>query len=301
MKAFIVVNPTKVADVDSLRTTVAKSCAEAGWDEPVIIETTKDDPGAGMARDAIKSGADLILSAGGDGTVMAIAAALSGTGVPLGILPLGTGNLLARNLGLPLKVDQAIEVALKGRDRTIDLGSMTKDGAEDATVFAVMAGVGFDAAMMDDAPEGVKDKLGWPAYIISGAKHLRDRSITMGLRIDDEPPLTRHVSSVIVGNVGTLQGGLQLLPDAIPDDGQLDVVVLQPTRPIDWLRVIGRLITRAKKEDRELERFRGKRVEIRLRHPQPSQLDGDTQGAVSKLVIEVVPAALVVRVATAKA
>lgn len=300
MKAFVIVNPTKVDELEELRTTVAKACAEAGWDEPVLLETTKDDPGAGMTADALSQGADLVLSAGGDGTVMAVAAALSGTGVPLGILPLGTGNLLARNLDLPLTVDEAIVIALTGRDRTIDLGSAVKNGEEKATVFAVMAGIGFDAAMMKDAPEKVKAKVGWVAYLISGAKHLRDRSITVGVRIDDQPPMTRHVKSVIVGNVGTLQGGLQLLPDATPDDGMLDVVVLQPTRPIDWLRVIGRLVTRHKKEDSELERFRGKRIEIRLRHPQPSQLDGDTQGDVSKLVIDVVKAGIVVRVAEPK-
>lgn len=300
MKAFIVVNPTKVDDVEELRTTVAKACADAGWDEPVVLETTKDDPGAGMAKDAVEQGADLILSAGGDGTVMAIAAALSGTGIPLGILPMGTGNLLARNLELPLTVDEAIDIALTGRDRTIDLGASTKDGAKSPTTFAVMAGVGFDAAMMQDAPEGVKDKLGWPAYIISGAKHLTDRSMRVGLRIDGGAPINRHVSSVIVGNVGTLQGGLQLLPDADPEDGMLDVVVLQPTRPIDWLRIFARLVLRRKKEDRELERFRGKRVEIRLRHPHPSQLDGDTQGDASSMVLEAVPGALVVRVAHAK-
>lgn len=296
MKAFIVVNPTKVDDVDGLRTTVAKACADAGWDEPTIIETTKDDPGTGMTKDAVAQGAGLVLSAGGDGTVMAIASGLSGTGVPMGILPLGTGNLLARNLGLPLTVSEAAAVALSGRDRTIDLASSVRDAETDPTVFAVMAGIGFDAAMMKDAPEAVKAKLGWVAYLISGAKHLRDRSITVGIRIDDQAPITRHVKSVIVGNVGTLQGGLQLLPDANPEDGLLDVVVLQPTRAIDWLRVIGRLVTRRKREDSELERFSGKRIELQLRHRHPSQLDGDPQGDVTRMVLECIPGALIVRV-----
>jgi diacylglycerol kinase family enzyme len=214
---------------------------------------------------------------------------------------MGTGNLLARNLDLPLTLADAIAVALTGRERTIDLGTSTADGSADKRVFAVMAGIGFDAAMMQDAPEKVKDKLGWPAYIISGVKHLRDRSITAGLRIDDQPPITRRVSSVIVGNVGTLQGGLELLPDAEPHDGKLDVVVLAPTRPVDWFRVIGRLIVRGKKVDSELERYCGKRIEIRLRHAHPSQLDGDPQGDVSRLVLEVLPSALIVRVAAATA
>lgn len=299
MKAAIVVNPIKVDDLEALRTTVAKKCADAGWDEPMVIETTKDDPGGGMAADAVARGADIVLSAGGDGTVMAIASGLAGSGVPLGILPMGTGNLLARNLDLPLDLDEAIDVAIAGRDRTIDLGSFVKDGAKDPIVFAVMAGIGFDAQMMEDAPEGVKEKLGWPAYIVSGAKHLRDKAVTVGLRIDDKPPLTRRVRSVIVGNVGALQGGLLLLPDAEPDDGLLDVVVLQPSRPIDWLRIIGRLVTRRRREDKELERFSGKRIEIRLREPQPSQLDGDPQGEATRLVLEVMPKSLIVRVPAA--
>lgn len=296
MKAFVVVNPTKVDDIDALRTNVAKRCADRGWDDPVVFETTAEDPGAGMARDAIARGADLVLSAGGDGTVMSIAAALSGTGVPLGIVPVGTGNLLARNLGLPLDVGTALDVALDGDQRTIDLGRCTTGRDDVPTVFAVMAGVGFDAAMMGDAPENVKAKVGWPAYVISGAKHLRDRSIAIGLQVDDGPRMNRQVSAVIVGNVGTLQGGLALMPDATPDDGLLDVVVLQPTRPIDWLRVIGRLIARRKKEDGQLERFRGRRIEIRLREPQPSQLDGDPQGDVRSMVLEALPGALVIRV-----
>jgi diacylglycerol kinase (ATP) len=296
VKAFVVVNPTKVDDIDALRTNVAKRCADRGWDDPVVLETTAEDPGAGMARDAVARGADVILSAGGDGTVMSIAAALSGTGVPLGIVPVGTGNLLARNLGLPLDVGTAIDVALDGDQRTIDLGRCTTDSDGVPTVFAVMAGVGFDAAMMGDAPENVKAKGGWAAYVISGAKHLRDRSIAVGLRVDEGPRLTRQVSAVIVGNVGTLQGGLALMPDATPDDGLLDVVVLQPTRPIDWLRVIGRLVARRKKQDGQLERFRGRRIEIRLREPQPSQLDGDPQGDVRSMVLEALPGALVVRV-----
>lgn len=299
MKAFIIVNPTKVEDADALRTTVAKACADAGWETPVVIETTKDDPGEGMARDALAQHADVVLSAGGDGTVMAIAAGLVGSGVPLGILPMGTGNLLVRNLGLPLELDEAVAVALTGADRTIDLGSVSVDREESKRIFAVMAGVGFDAAMMKDAPETVKNAVGWPAYLISGFKHLRDRAITAGIRIDDEPPLTRRVRSVIVGNVGKLQGGLELLPDAEPHDGKLDVVVLQPTSHFDWLRVIGRLIAHRKKEDSELERFRGERIEIRLSRPHPSQLDGDPQGDVTRMVVEVVPAALVVRVPAA--
>lgn len=296
MKAFLVYNPIKVTEIDDLRTAVGKACADNGWEPPVVLETTKDDPGEGMARDAIAQGADLVLSAGGDGTVMAVAAGLSGSGVPLGLLPLGTGNLLARNLDLPLTVPEAIDIAFGTTERTIDLGSSAADGAKDAKIFAVMAGVGFDAAMMKDAPEKVKDHVGWAAYLISGFKHLNDRAIKVTVRVDDQPEVTRKVRSVIVGNVGKLQGGLELLPDAVPHDGKLDVVILQPTHHLDWLRVIGRLITRGKREDSELERFCGTRIEISLRTATPSQLDGDPQGDVTKLVLAVVPDALVVRV-----
>jgi len=150
----LVVNPTKVDDFAQLQATVSEQCARRGLPEPVVLETTESDTGAGAAHDAVRRGAQLVLVAGGDGTVQAVCGGLAGSGVVLGILPLGTGNLLARNLDLPLELDPALAVALGGRERRLDLATASI-GDRDPVHFAVMAGVGFDAEMMVDAPAGL--------------------------------------------------------------------------------------------------------------------------------------------------
>jgi diacylglycerol kinase family enzyme len=222
---------------------------------PRLVPTTADDPGEGQAREAVAAGAGLVLVAGGDGTVRAAAQGLAGSGVPLGILPQGTGNLLARNLEIPHDdADAALDVALTGADRTLDLGRL-----DDGTMFAVMAGTGFDARMMREAPEGLKGVLGWPAYIVGGARGLRRSRVHVQVALDDEPPRAAVVRSVLVGNVGQLQGGLELLPDAAPDDGVLDIALVAPRNPKDWVVLIGRALTRRHRPDRRLELLRAGR------------------------------------------
>jgi diacylglycerol kinase family enzyme len=159
-----------------------------------------------------------------------------------------------------------------------------------------MAGLGFDAAMMRDAPEGLKKALGWPAYLVSAAKHLRGRGIRITLTVDDGTPTVRRVRTVMVGNVGKLQGGIPLLPDAKPDDGLLDVVLIAPRNLADWLRVAGRVLRRADVPDRKMERFRGHHITVETGRPQPRQLDGDVIEDGRTLDIHVEAAALMLRV-----
>lgn len=311
---MLVVNPTKVGNGERLRRRVARRCRAHGWEDPLVVQTTQDDFGEGMARWAVAQGAELVLSAGGDGTVMSVARGLAHTDVPLGVLPIGTGNLLARNLGLPLTLPEALEVALTGRSQHIDLGQTAtgdsggkSSGVQDSPAwkagggvtgqgFAVMAGIGFDAAMMADAPGRLKAAMGWPAYVVSGARHLRDRPMTVELRLDGGSPFTRTARGIIVGNVGTLQAGLRLLPDARPDDGLLDVVIMSPRRLRDWARVVVGLAVRRDGGERDMERFQVRRVELRTDRPQPSQLDGDPTGDVDVMLLEVDCGALLVRV-----
>jgi hypothetical protein len=132
------------------------------------------------------------------------------TGIPLGILPTGTGNLLVRNLGIPISVDDAIAVALTGRDRLLDCGRVG------GSRFVVMAGIGLDAAMVRDAPARTKKALGWPAYVLSGARHVNDPAMRVRFRLDDGPWQSRRARMLVAGNVGELQGGLALFPDADP-------------------------------------------------------------------------------------
>ena len=233
-RAAVVYNPIKVTDLPALTTRVEKFMSESGWEQPLWLETTEEDPGVGMCRQAVDEGCDVVFVCGGDGTVMAAATALAGQPVPLAILPAGTGNLLARNLDLPINDEaQCLRIGISGRTRAIDVAAV-----EDRK-FVVMAGLGFDAAIMRDAPEGLKKKVGWPAYVVSATKHLRGRGIRVTLTLDDGTPLHRRVRTVVVGNVGKLQGNIPLLPDAQPDDGVLDVVVISIRNVLDWARVGG--------------------------------------------------------------
>ena len=172
---------------------------------------------------------------------------LVGTGVPLGLLPGGTGNLLARNVdgGVDALADAA-GIAFTGRDRTIDVGWMILDPREDQRCgipepadnvhcFTVMAGLGFDAQMMADAPEGVKDKAGWAAYVASGGKHLTDAPFSVDLVVDGRRAAAGKARTVVVGNCGELTGGMVLLPDAVIDDGRLDVARVSPENLGGWI------------------------------------------------------------------
>ncbi len=149
MRAAVIVDPAK-ADVPAPWEQVDKTLAAAGWSTPLWLETTPEDPGRGMAEAAVAAGVQLVVICGGDGTVMGRLGALVGTDVPVAVVPLGTGNLLAHNLGVPIGFADALAVAVNGVDRRIDLGRVGDQP------FAVMAGIGFDAAMMADATEDMK-------------------------------------------------------------------------------------------------------------------------------------------------
>ena len=289
MRAAIIVNPAK-SDVAEVREQIDRTLAAAGWSPSLWLETTPEDPGFGMAEAAVGAGVQLVVICGGDGTVMACLGALSGTDLPVAILPLGSGNLLARNVGIPLGLDDALAAAINGVDRRIDLGLVGDQP------FAVMAGMGFDAAMMADTTEGMKRLAGWPAYVANALRHLRDPVMRVRLRIDGGPPLRRSARTVLVGNVGQLEGGLELLPDAAADDGMLDVVVVAPRTLRDWLRVAYRIVRRPHTQDRHLERFRGQAISIEADRLAPRQLDGEVIADGRRIDARVAPGALVVRV-----
>ncbi|WP_122980503.1 diacylglycerol/lipid kinase family protein [Actinoplanes teichomyceticus] len=267
-RSAVVVNPSKVADVDQLRRTISSGLSKAGWPAPAWYETTPGDPGRGQARRAVAEGAELVFACGGDGTVTAVATALTGTDVALAVLPAGTGNLLAANLGLGTDPAAGLQVALEGGRRRIDVGVI------DDQCFVVMAGMGFDAMMLQDTSERAKKHIGWPAYVFGAAKHLLDRPMRVRIRLDGGAPMPRRPRTVIVGNVGRLQGGVRLLKRAAPDDGQLDVAVISPNNLFSWARLIAAVASRRERVPK-METFTASRVEIYSNRAQPRQLDGD--------------------------
>jgi len=302
----VVVNPTKV-DIDEVRATLAAVAESAGMTAPELVETTEDDPGFGQTSAALAEGAGLVCALGGDGTVRAVAQELVGTGVPLGLLPGGTGNLLARNLGLGVdSLEDAARAAFTGRDRRIDVGWLVIDPtpeqrsglpapADNVHCFTVMAGVGFDAQMMADAPEGVKDRVGWAAYVASGGKHLTDPPFTLDRVVDGQTTAPGKARTVVVGNCGELTGGMVLLPDAVLDDGQLDVATVSPESLTQWIGVAARVLA-GRDDGPSLDRVSGRDITVDVDPAQLCEVDGDVLTVASRIRFVVQPGSLVVRV-----
>ncbi len=292
----VILNPTRVYDPAAFRRLVTAAALRHGWHEPVFYGTTAADPGVAMSEAALADGTDMVVAAGGDGTVRVVCSELARTGVPIGIVPLGTGNLLARNLHLPLRPLEAVEVALSGQDRAIDVVEVSGDALPE-TCFTVMAGLGFDAAIMAGASEALKARMGWRAYVVSGLRNLRYAPRRVEVSVDDGPFVRHRARTVVVGNVGLLQAGIPLLPDARFDDGQLDVVVVAPRRTWGWFAVAVRVLRRGRTTDDTLARMTGSSVVVRTSQPQARQLDGDSVGEGRELRCRVLAGTLLVRVA----
>lgn len=292
----VILNPAKVENAAAFKLLLNRRAVESGWSEPEWHETRVDDTGKSMAEAAAVGGADMVIVCGGDGTVRTVCAELAGTGIPVGVVPAGTGNLLARNLGIPMFLQTAVDVALNGQDRAIDLVAVSGDGIASDEHFMVMGGMGFDAAIMEGANEQIKAKVGWLAYVVSGLRNLMFPAVRLEISIDDGPVTRHRARTVVVGNVGYLQAGIPLLPDAAIDDGVLDVVLVSPNRFLSWVPVAVRVISRNRRTDAALDRMTGRKVAIRASHETPRQLDGDSIGAGKELNAECVHGRLLVRV-----
>ena len=307
-KLTVVVNPTKVDDLNAAQALLAAVCQRHGWHEPTWVETTEDETGERQSSDAVAAGADVVASLGGDGTVRAVAAGLVGTDVALGLLPAGTGNLLARNLGLPIdSLDQAAEAMVGGSEHRIDVGLVRPgvdqlpgaDGherADDEEVFLVMTGFGLDGEVMAGTNEKIKGVLGWPAYAIAAGKRLGGRGFVVKVEhARSEGTVVRHCRTVLIGNCGMLQGGVELMPDARPDDGILDLVVVAPRGVFGWFSVLGAVATRGRIGHRRLDRQRSSTFTVVAERPVEAEIDGDPIGEHDSLSVRVLPDALVVR------
>jgi diacylglycerol kinase (ATP) len=295
MTVAVIVNPTKVADMRLARAAVRDRAAVWDAPPPAWFETTADEPGASQARQAVADGATVVLAWGGDGTVMSVASELAHTDVVLGLLPGGTGNLLARNLGVPLALPDALDVAYGGTDRRIDLLDVYL-GRGERQLCAVMCGTGWDAAMMA-APDALKRTLGWGAYAFEGARRIRQQPMRLRLSIDGGPEEHLYGRTVIIANVGRLVAGLELLPESAPDDGFLEVLVIDPSSPLDWVRTsTGIVLGRGSDGDPSRTLLRGRDVVVTTSHARKRQVDGDLVSDGYGFHVRVLPAALSVRV-----
>ena len=288
-----VVHPLKAGGVAAATEQLGRWAAAVGATAPRVVETTAGSPGTEQARAAVAAGASLVLAWGGDGTVTAVATGLVGTRVPLGILPAGTGNLLARNVRVPLALGAAAETAFTGVDRLIDTVEIGLGGR--VVTSTVMAGIGLDAVLID-APDQLKNLIGPTAYVLNTAKALQHSQYRVGVSVDGRPPRWMSARSVLVVNAGGLMAGLDVAPESEVSDGFLHVVVLPLRDPVDWVRTGVRLVRRRPPSDGSRYHQQGRRAVIVAREPQPRQVDGDVVADGTRLEASVLPASLVVRV-----
>ncbi|MDQ1130369.1 diacylglycerol kinase family protein [Microbacterium sp. SORGH_AS_0888] len=310
--AALVYNPIKV-DAARLREQVVHLSRRAGWDPPRFFETSVDDPGQGRVREALEGGAASVLVAGGDGTVRAVAEAIAGTDVPLTIVPSGTGNLLARNLRLPLDdPERVIAAAFDGDRQPIDIGIAQisrPDGTRTEAAFVVMAGMGLDAAMIANTRPTLKKAVGWVAYVDGAARSLpKARPFRLMYQLDDERIHTTRVYSILFAICGALPAGIALIPDASIIDGAMDVVLIKPRGWWGWLAVwrrvwwdnsvlrrfkAGRLVLEHRR-DQSVRYLQGVATEAGATPPQAVQLDGDAFGEAVRMHCRVVEGGLLV-------
>jgi diacylglycerol kinase (ATP) len=293
--AAVVYNPIKV-DLDAIKRVVARQEAESGWESTKWFETSADDPGRSATKEAIESGASVIIAAGGDGTVRAVAEVVRESDASLALLPSGTGNLLARNLSLTLDdTEHAIATAFTGHDREIDLGLIRihrDDKSSDEHAYLVMAGLGLDAKMLANTDDDLKKRIGWFAYVRALVDTLRDKNeLRMRYKLDAGAERRIRAHTIIVGNCGALPANIVLIPDAAIDDGLFDILLLRPEGFVGWVQIFGKVLwengvlRRSKwgralmtKEISALRYVKAEKLAVTLERAEEIELDGDGFG-----------------------
>ncbi|MFE4078855.1 diacylglycerol/lipid kinase family protein [Paenarthrobacter sp. YIM B13468] len=303
-KVAVILNPVKNKSLEA-RQAIIDACDLAGWDSPKFFETTVEDPGYGQSRQALEYGADVVLACGGDGTVRVVAESLAHKGVAMGLIPLGTGNLLARNVDLDVNdIADCIQIALFGHQRFIDTASMAIDngitGESSTHTFLVIAGMGLDAEVLGDTKEDLKKSVGWLAYTEAGVRHLPGRRKRVTITMDDQPEQARKIRSVLFANCGLIPGGIDFIPEAMIDDGMLDIVVMSPRSALGWIAMYAKILFKHKRNLPVMNFYRSGKVTIRSQEPMATQLDGDPAGEATEVTVQVQPGSLLVRVPKAQ-
>ena len=309
-RVAVVYHPQKI-DLRRTKRAVEKHTKTLGYAPALWFATTEDDKGGGQAQDAVAQGATVIMVAGGDGTLREVIQAVYNQDVAISLLPLGTGNILARNLSLPLNaMGQSVDRAINGEDRQIDLGRVTmhlEDGTVTEQIFVGLAGVGLDATIILNTDTALKRRIGWFAYVDAGFRSLPIQFERLQLTVDNRETRTLKVHMLLIGNCGFLPGNISVMPEAKLDDGILDVAAVGPRRIWNWVDLWGRItlgnwLVRPVPGGRRmldgtvnvktLENLNGKRIELKPERAVDIQLDGDAFGRVKLAVFEVLPGAM---------
>ena len=289
--------PKKIAVVAHSRKTLGggldelrRLLTDEGVEELLWAEVPKSRKAPKHLRKAIKKGVDLLIVWGGDGMVQravdTLAQEKGGSKIPLAIMPAGTGNLLATNLGIPVDLPEAVKLAFHGDHKRVDLGKLNGE------YFGVMAGVGFDGAMIRDADRKMKDRLGKLAYVWTGLRNINGDAPRAQIKVDGVKWFDDEASCVLVGNVGTITGGIDAFDDAKPDDGWLDVGVATAQGAAEWARALGQMAIGRSDHSPFVRMTRARKIDVKLRSKLEYELDGGARVPAKKLSIEVVPGAV---------
>jgi diacylglycerol kinase (ATP) len=239
-----------------------------------------------QVKSALAEGVDLIFVWGGDGMVQRCIDVVAGTDARLAIIPAGTANLLATNLGIPKDIEAAVEIGLAGNLRSIDVGRMNGER------FAVMAGAGFDARMIADADGALKDRVGRLAYIWTGAKNIRAKPFRAKITVDGSRWYDGDASCILLGNVGKLFGGVEAFEDAHPDDGLLELGVVTAEGVREWAGTMVRAVVGTASKSPHAQTTKVRSVRIKLDRKVPYEIDGGDRTKARKLRIDVEPEAV---------
>ncbi|GAA3932345.1 diacylglycerol/lipid kinase family protein [Microbacterium soli] len=300
--AALVLNPVKV-DAERLRSVLRELSTVHGWEPPRFYETSVEDPGQRVTRTALDEGATAVLAAGGDGTVRAVSEAMAGTDVPFAVVPGGTGNLFARNLGLPLlDPEKVMDAVFTGFTYPVDIGwarLAREDGSETEHGFVVLAGMGLDADMIANTRPDLKKTVGWVAYLDGAARSLPGaKPFRVVYQLDDGRLHAAKVHSMLFANCGALPGGIALMPDASLDDGTMDIAVIQPSGPLGWLGIwrkvwwdnsvlrrsrAGRRVLERRGRNSSIRYLRGRTADAAMVAPTSIELDGDELGTAVRM------------------
>jgi diacylglycerol kinase (ATP) len=259
-----------------------------GVDDPLWIEVPKSRFAPKQVKRALDEGAKLLFVWGGDGTVQRCVDAMAGSEAALAIVPAGTANLLATNLGIPQEIEQAVSIGLYGERRKLDVGRFNDER------FAVMAGAGFDASMIQRADGTLKDRLGRVAYVWSGSKSLRSKPFKAKIEVDGVQWYTGPASCILVGNVGRLFGGVEVFGDARPDDGRLELGVVNADGITDWLRTLARTAVGQAERSPLVQATSAKKIKVKLDRKILYEVDGGDRERVKSFTIKVQPAAITI-------
>jgi YegS/Rv2252/BmrU family lipid kinase len=259
-----------------------------GVEDPQWFEVTKSRQAPKKVNEALENGAELVFAWGGDGLVQQCVNVLAGSETALAILPAGTANLFATNLGIPKEIGAGVRIGLHGRRRRLDLGKVNGER------FAVMAGTGFDALMIGDADGTLKDTLGRLAYIWTGTKNLREKPFRATIRVDGAHWYRGKASCILVGNVGNLFGGVEVFAGARPDDGVLELGVVTADGLVQWLRTLARTTAGNPTKSPFVQTTKARAVKIKLNRKVLYELDGGDRVKTKSLRIKVQPGSVTV-------